>query len=187
MAKARDELPSRMRVEEFLDWLDRWPDDPAYELIDGVPVAMAPGRAIHARLKAEIWLALRDGIRAKQLQCEALIDGVGLSVDDWSVYQPDAMVYCGDRVDDETRLVPHPIIVVEVLSPSTQHVDTGRKLEGYFRKASIVHYLIVPTERRAVIHHRRMDDERIETRIIRSGTLALDPPGLSLEIEELYR
>ncbi|HEX6144908.1 MAG TPA: Uma2 family endonuclease [Geminicoccaceae bacterium] len=186
MAKALDDLPGRMTVEEFLEWLDRWPDDPAFELIEGVPVAMAPGRAIHARLKAEIWLALREGIRAAELQCEAFIDGIGIRVDEWSVYQPDVMVHCGERVDDESRLVPEPIIVVEVLSPTTQHVDTGRKLEGYFRVPSIVHYLIAPTDRRVVIHHRRADDERIETRIVTSGPLELDPPGISLDVERLY-
>ena len=61
MAKALDDLPGRMTVEEFLEWLDRWPDDPAFELIEGVPVAMAPGRAIHARYRSGSGSANRGG------------------------------------------------------------------------------------------------------------------------------
>ena len=44
--------------------------------------------------------------------------------------------------------------MVEVLSPSTKHVDTGKKLEGYFRVPSIVHYLVVDPERRMVTTER---------------------------------
>ena len=147
---------------------------------------MAPGRVVHARPKARIWRDLDRDIAAKQLPCEVLPDGMGLRIDDSTLYQPDAVVYCGDRLDDEMRLVPEPVIVVEVLSPSTEHIDTGLKLEGYFRMPSVRHYLIVGPERRAVIHHQRMDDDRVLSRIVTSGAVEIDPPGLSLAIERVY-
>jgi Uma2 family endonuclease len=83
-------------------------------------------------------------------------------------------------------LIPAPIIVVEVLSPSTQHVDTGLKLRGYFRVASVRHYLIATTDRPAIIHHRRTGEVAIETRIVTAGALDLDPPGLTLDIDRIY-
>jgi Uma2 family endonuclease len=186
MAKARDELAGRMTVEQFLVWLEDQPEHPRYELIDGVPVAMAPGRAAHARLKAEIWLALRDGIKSGGLPCEVFPDGMGVQIDEASLYEPDAVVHCGERLPGEEVLIPAPIIVVEVLSPSTQHVDTGLKLEGYLRLPSVRHYLIARTDRPAIIHHRRTDDSEISTRIVTAGALNLDPPGLTLDIDQIY-
>jgi Uma2 family endonuclease len=74
---------------------------------------------------------------------------------------------------------------VEVLSPGTVAVDTGAKLAGYFRLPSVRHYLLVHPSRREIIHHRRTDDA-ILTRIVREGTIALDPPGIQLALDEIY-
>jgi Uma2 family endonuclease len=186
MAKARGNLPGRMTVDEFLVWLDDQPERPRYELVDGVAVAMAPERAAHARLKARIWRELDGDIGRRGLPCEAFPDGMGVRVDDSSLYEPDVVVRCGDRIDGDTVLVPEPVILVEVLSPGTKHIDTSRKLEGYFRISSVVHCLIVPTEQRTIIHHRRADDGTIETRIVMDGVLDLDPPGIGLDLEHLY-
>jgi Uma2 family endonuclease len=158
-----------------------------YELVDGEVVAMAPERIAHARLKGEVWQALQDAIAAKELPCEALLDGVGVRIDDNTLYIPDALVYCGEHLTGDQLLVPAPLIVVEVLSPSTSDVDTGGKLEGYFRLASVRHYLIIKSDRRAIIHHRRGDDDSVATRIIAQGAVELDPPGLTLELDRLYR
>jgi hypothetical protein len=54
------------------------------------------------------------------------------------------------------------------------------KLEAYFRLPNLRHYLIILTDTHTVIHHRREDDGSISTRIIRDGTLHLDPPGLTV-------
>ena len=145
--------------------------------MDGKVVAMAPERAAHARLKARIWRALEDEDRERGLPCEALPDGMTVRIDEHTAYEPDAQVHCGERLADDTVIVPSPVIVVEVLSPSTSARDIGAKLADYFRVASIRHYLIVRTDRPTVIHHRRGDGEVIETRIVTAGSLQLDPPG----------
>ena len=80
--------------------------------------------------------------------------------------------------------VPDPLIVVEVVSPSSAGTDRGAKLEGYFRLASVRHDLIVLTEPKRVIHHERTDDGTLRTRILGDGPL--DPPGLSLDVVSLF-
>lgn len=185
MAKAKDDLPGRMTVDEVLVWLEDQPERPRYELIDGVPVAMAPERLSHARVKARIWRALDAEIGKRGLPCEAFPDGVGVRITDIALYEPDVVVRCGDRVDGNEVLVPEPVIVVEVLSPSTKNIDSSRKLGGYFGLPSLMHYLLVPTEPGSIVHHRRGDHGRIETRLI-TGRIELDPPGLVLEIDPLY-
>lgn len=93
---------------------------------------------------------------------------------------------CGERLSDDAVAAPYPVVVVEVLSPSTQSVDTGAKLADYLSLPSVRHYLIVRADRQAVIHHRRAKDGSIETRIIADGPITLDPPGMGVGIKEFY-
>jgi Uma2 family endonuclease len=186
MAKALDQPPGRMTVEEFLNWLEDGPEGARYELVAGEVVAMAPERVAHVRRKAEIWLALREGIRSAGLPCEALTDGATIKIDEHTAYEPDAIVHCGEALDDDAVIVPAPVIVVEVLSPTTRARDAGAKLADYFRLPSVLHYLLVQTERHTVIHHRRGDGSEIRTRIVTAGTLDLDPPGIVLDLDRIY-
>ena len=101
-------------------------------------------------------------------------------------YEPDALINCGPSIGDEDIVAPNPIVVVEVLSPSTQSVDTGAKLSDYFLVPSIQHYLIIRADRRSVVHHGRREDGGIETRLLTSGPITLDPPGITVPLEEFY-
>lgn len=185
MAKALGRPPHRMTVDQFVAWAMAQPEG-RFELVNGAVVAMAPERAGHARLKARIWRAFDDHIRDRGLPCEALPDGMTVKIDEHTAYEPDAQVHCGERLADDTVIVPAPLIVVEVLSPSTATRDTGAKLADYFRLASMRHYLIVRTDRPTVIHHRRGDGDLIETRIITAGSIDLEPPGIELDLDGIY-
>jgi Uma2 family endonuclease len=79
----------------------------------------------------------------------------------------------------------NPVIIVEVLSPATQSIDTSDKLAGYFKLASVEHYLIVSARRREVIHHRR-EGSAIVSRVVNVGAIELEPPGILVDIAELY-
>jgi Uma2 family endonuclease len=78
------------------------------------------------------------------------------------------------------------MIVVEVLSPSNALKDLRDKFVGYFRVASIQHYLIVDPDKRLLIHHARGAGDVVNTRIVNEGSLLLDPPGLTLAVSELF-
>jgi Uma2 family endonuclease len=171
--------------EEFYRWAEQQPRG-RFERIDGCVVAMAPEKGAHLRMKAAIWLALHNAIQNAGSACQALPDGVTIAAGD-NDYEPDAVVNCGPRMDDDAIAAPNPVVVVEVLSPSTAGTDTGAKLAGYFLVPSILHYLIVHPTRRQVIHHRRRINEAgIDTAILASGTLHLDPPGLAIDLAALY-
>lgn len=178
--------PRPMTVDEFILWAMEQPEGERYELVGGEVVAMSPERATHARVKMRAARVLQDALAARGLPCEAFPDGMTVEIDESTAYEPDALVRCGDRLPGNTVKLNDPLIVVEVLSPRTRARDTGGKLADYFRLASLRHYLILDTERRTAIHHRRDEEGRIETRILRDGTLALDPPGLELDIEALF-
>jgi Uma2 family endonuclease len=172
-------------AEAFVAWAAGQPQG-RYELMAGGVVARAPARVAHARAKLRAVNALAAAISAAGLGCEAMIDGVSVRVDDRTVYEPDALVRCGPPAPDEALEVTDPIVVVEILSPSSRGIDTGLKLDGYFRLASLRHYLVVNTEGRVVLHHRRDETGAIGVRILHEGTLRLDPPGLAVEIGDLF-
>ena len=101
-------------------------------------------------------------------------------------FEPDASIVCGPRQSDEALAIENPIVVLEVLSPSTAAIDHGRKLSGYFFLPSVEHYLILDPDRRVVIHHKRGASDAIETRVLSEGSVKLDPPGFEVAVEALF-
>jgi Uma2 family endonuclease len=178
--------PRGMDVDEFIAWAMAQTDGRRYELVAGEVVAMSPERAVHTRTKYRVWAALSAALAVRGLPCEAFGDGLSVRIDRRTLYEPDALVRCGEKLDGEVVEIGDPVIVVEVVSPSSGALDKGAKLDDYFRLPSVRHYLIVRTEKRTVIHHARAGDDRIETRIVRSGALHLDPPGLTVEVESFF-
>jgi Uma2 family endonuclease len=176
-----------MTAEEFLRWAVEQPQGQRYELVGGEVVPMSPERALHTRIKHLVWRALSDALRAKGIHGEVLGDGMSVRIDDTTIYEPDTLVRCGEPVDDETVEVTDPVIVVEVVSPSTRGVDTGSKMADYFRLPSIRHYLVVNGRSRSITHHARDDAGRIESYIIRTGSLDLNPPGITVVVESFFR
>ena len=147
---------------------------------------MAPERRAHVRAKFEAAKALEAGIVARRLPCEALIDGMGVRVDELTVFIPDVIVRCGATPPADATEVSDPMILVEVVSPSSHPIDSGVKLVGYFKLPSLRHYLVIDTAARAVTHHGRDAAGAISTRIVRDGMLALDPPGLEIEVTSVF-
>lgn len=168
----------RMSRDENLRWAEQQSAG-RFERIDGVVVAMVPERANHADRKALVWLVLRQAIAAARLPCHAYPDGMTVKVDD-NDFEPDAVVHCGEPLPGDAIAVPEPLIVAEVLSPSTRGYDLTHKLVAYFRVPSVQHHLVFWADPPQILHHRRQDDGHgIETRVLTSGEITPDPPGIT--------
>ncbi|MGH6796961.1 MAG: Uma2 family endonuclease, partial [Roseiarcus sp.] len=141
---------------------------------------------LHAETKAEAYVALRDAIRLKGLRWRVYPDGMAIRIDARTTYEPDVSVTCGPRAPADALEIADPVIVVEVLSPSTAAIDHGRKLSGYLSIPSVQHYLILDPDRRVVIHHKRGASDAIETRVLTGGVARLDPPGFEVAVEALF-
>ena len=174
----------KMTVDEYLAWAEGRPG--RYELYAGIVYAMTPERAGHAKVKFALQTALQTAIRRAGISCHMLPDGMTVRVDRDTAHEPDALIYRGRELPDSAVEVPAPVIVVEVLSPSTRYVDASAKLAGYFRVASVQHYLIADPDTRLLVHHARGEGDIIATRIMSEGRLRLDPPGLELTVAELF-
>ena len=177
------ELPVDMTVDAFLTWAEG--RSGRYELELGRVLAMSPQTAGHLRRKQAAFNTLSAAISRAGLSCEAFADGASVRIDATTAYEPDALVYCGSTLPPEAFEVPDPVVVVEVVSPTSGSRDHNEKLVGYFLVPSIRHYLIVHPDRRILVHHAR-DGDAIRTRILGSGAIRLEPPGLDLAVEDLF-
>jgi Uma2 family endonuclease len=173
-----------MTVDEYLAWAEGRPG--RYELYAGTVYAMAPERAAHAKTKFAAQIALLAAIRRANVPCHVLPDGMTVRIDRETAHEPDALVYCGNELPGSVLEVPDPVILVEVLSRSTRHVDAAAKLSGYFSLPSVRHYLMLDPDKRIVIHHVRGEDDLIATRIVREGALRLEPPGIEITLTEIF-
>jgi Uma2 family endonuclease len=147
-------LPRRptMSVEEYLE-LDRR-SETRYEYIDGYAHMLAGGTGNHATISFNVarilWEALRGG------PCRMFISDmrVRLSVERY-VY-PDISVTCDARDQSGTLdIIQYPRLIVEVLSPSTEAYDRGKKFAYYRACSTIEEYVLIDPQRPLIEVYRR--------------------------------
>jgi Uma2 family endonuclease len=179
-------LSRAMTVDDYLAWGDSQSERRRTELINGRIVAMTPERVEHVEIKFATALALKIAISRTKVVCHALGDGLTVRIDDHTAYEPDALVYCGERLERGSLTVPNPVVIMEVLSPTTAHTDTSAKLIGCFKLPSVMHYLVIDPDAHAVAHHRRMPTGDTTASTVTDGALHLDPPGIELKVDDLF-
>lgn len=114
-----------------------------FELHDGVIYAMAGGSLAHAGISSNALVLLAALARPRGCQTFGPDLHVRTNLQgDTRLVLPDAWVRCGPS-DPQARSVDDPVVVVEVLSPSTMTFDRGGKLELYFAVPSLQHVLLV--------------------------------------------
>jgi Uma2 family endonuclease len=167
-------------LDEFLAFDDG--TDTRYELFDGQIVAMAPASDVHGalvmRLARRIGNALRPG-------CEVIAEA-GIvppeRADSW--YQADLAVTCAGLTG--RQFVAEPVLIVEVLSPSTATTDRDRKLPDYRTIPSLQDILVVSsTEPRIEHFHREPDGWKIHD-LRGEGTLRIEAFDVTIDLTELY-
>jgi Uma2 family endonuclease len=189
MATAPKSPPTQqMTADEFVAWASVTPG--RFELVRGTVVVMSSEPVEHLEVKGNCYTALRSALERARVagapvDCHALPDGMSVRATSEDVFEPDALVYCGARLPRGTMELGHPTVVIDVGSPSTAHRDQTFKLMGYAQISSLQHYILVHPLKRQVIHHARHGTGFL-TRILANGQLTLSPPGITIDIDELY-
>jgi len=178
-------LPVRLDFDEFLAWAARQ-EEGKYELIDGVVVMQQSQQWSHAKTKAMVYVALMEAVAAAQVPFYVAPDGPTIRIGKRKGFVPDALVAALPEPAPDSLTITNPVIVVEVLSPSTAKIDATTKLAGYFEVPSVQHYLVVDAEGRTITYHKRATGDVLETRIVSAGALRLDPPGIELDVERVF-
>jgi Uma2 family endonuclease len=139
-----------MTVDEFLNWDDG--TDTRHELADGVIRAMAPPSGAHSAIVANTVVLLDTALRGRK-PCRPLAEA-GIRSDNMVMCQADLAV---------TRLpiareIQNPVLIVEILSPSTRTHNLGRKLIDYKSLPSVEDIWMLDSERRWAQVWRRVGD-----------------------------
>jgi len=151
--------PHAYTVEEYLE-LDRDSPDARYEYYDGYIRLMAGGTNRHHLICTHVLsvldTALADG------PCSALTSDCRVQIDAARYVYPDVTVTC-DPADLEGDIVRAPVVVFEVLSPSTEAFDRGRKADYYRMVPSLLEYVLIEQNKMSVQVQRRFNNSNLWT------------------------
>lgn len=128
------------------------PDGQRAELIDGELYMMSPPRAQHQRISLKISRKIADYIDAHGGKCEVYQApfAVFLFDDNKTYVEPDISVICDPEKVDEYGCNGAPDWIIEIVSPSSEHMDYMTKLFKY-RAAGVREYWIVDPDRKSIL------------------------------------
>jgi Uma2 family endonuclease len=170
-----------MTLAEFLEWEERQPL--RYEF-DGVgPVAMTGGTAGHADIQANLAAALRTRLRGQP--CRFYGSDLKFQVAEGHVRYPDGMVVCSP-VGRTATAVYDPIVVFEVLSPSTAGNDRIVKAREYQATPSVQRYVMLEQDGVSATVYARSGETWTHEILIADSILSLPEIGVELPLAELY-
>jgi Uma2 family endonuclease len=170
-------------LEEFLDWERQ--QEARWEF-DGVgPVAMTGGTLRHSIIGSQVFLALSARLRPP---CRAFRGDVKVQVAENRIRYPDAVVSCTDPLPEGDDILPGPVVVFEVLSPSIAAVDRSVKAAEYAATPGIRVYVMLEQDAPRATMRRRGAEGWTETAIEgEDATIALPEIGITaLPLAECY-
>lgn len=178
------QLLPRMSIEAFEAWVLK--QDGRYELVRGRPVMMNETTRNHSKITTNLVLLI--GNKIDRSRYHMAIGDFGLQTGDDTIRLADIMVTPTEGPGEERR-TNEAILLVEILSPSTSHVDFGDKQREYLALSSLQAYLIVAQDKAcAWLWMRGEDGFPAKPDVIEdlSATITIDPLALSLPMTEIY-
>ncbi len=149
MAEPARDMPSLPDADAFREWAWRQPEK--WEFIYGKLFMMAGASRLHGLIAGNTMGVLWNALRGRS--CRPFQIDLAVRVDSLNEFYPDIVVDCGNARDEAAE----PILVVEVLSASTEKNDRGRKWAAYRRVPSLRHYMLVAQDQLMVELYTRND------------------------------
>ena len=141
--------------QDYLAWEER--QEQKHEFIKGEIFAMGGARREHVVVSLNIASLLKQHLRG--IPCQAYIADMKLRVEqEDAFYYPDVMVSCDKNDQKADQYLSNPILIVEVLSDSTEAYDRGAKFAAYRQLASLKEYILVDIANRRLDCFRRADN-----------------------------
>ena len=160
-----------------------------HEYLNGQIVAMSGASFVHNFLTMNVANQLYNQLIEGECQVAASDMRVKVPEID-SYFYPDVVVVCGEpRAEDDTfDTLLNPVLIVEVLSPSTEVYDRGEKFEHYQQISSLKDYILISQDEIHVEHYYRQESGwlRNEFGELRD-VLSLLSIGCELRLQDIYR
>ncbi len=160
------------------------------EYVNGALVAMAGASRIHNLISANIVRVL--GNQLMESPCSVYASDMKIKVEPTKNYfYPDIVMACEpEKYEDENRdVLLNPMIIMEILSASTEAHDRGRKFADYQLIHSLIEYTLISQEFQRVENFKRQGDKTWLYSEFQSNDeiLILDSADCELPIAEIYR
>lgn len=180
-----DPATSLMSVEEFFVWQER--QDELYELVDGRPVPRAMTGATQRHDRVVVNAIVAFGTKLRGGPCRPMTADVATRTRDRRVRRPDMTVDCGP-MNGGSVTSGEPVLILEVLSPSTERIDTIVKVDEYKALASLRYILFAEPGAAHVLLYARAEDGTWTDldHIGLDTTIELPAIGCSVTLSELY-
>ncbi|HLJ55133.1 MAG TPA: Uma2 family endonuclease [Chthonomonadaceae bacterium] len=163
--------------------------DVRHEFLDGEILAMAGETPVHNRIAKNICILL--DARFGDRRYDVFIEGIRTRVTETRYRYPDIAALCGEALFDKERppSLLNPSVIFEVLSPSTEDVDSGVKFEEYRRLDTVTDYVTVAQDRVEVAHYARQSTHRWTVTIHEAigDTIALAALDVTITLGDIYR
>jgi len=156
--------------------------DSKHEYIDGQVIAMSGASSSHRRISGNIFTQISNHLHDHPCvpsTCDARV----ASKDDY--YYPDIVVDCNENEDSTSLYAEKPVLIIEVFSKSTKHLDKGRKLLEYINIPSMIEYVMVE-QNSASIDVLRKSEGWIPRNYIIGENIHFESIDLLLSVEEIY-
>ena len=173
-------LRKPMTLDEFLAWEER--QDLRYEFDGFEPVAMTGGTYAHGAIAMD--LARELGVRLRGTPCWPHGSNFKLRTNT-TVRHPDAFVSCRQYGNTDT-LARDPVVIFEVLSPSTMATDRIDKLREYTSLPSVRRYILLEQDRIAATVLERDEERWFTTVLTDAAVLHMPEIGVALPLPDLY-
>ena len=144
----------KLSLAEYLAWEDDQVE--RNEFTRGEVFAMVGGKRGHGRVIANVMRLL--GNLLDDTPCQPFSENMKVQVDEDAVLYPDVFVTCDREFSPSQAVFTSPILIVEVLSPSTQAYDRSQKFAIYRRLRSLREYVLIDPDTRRVEVFRPGDD-----------------------------
>ena len=158
------------------------------EYDSGFVSAMARTTRVHNLIAGNLHAEIRSQFKGRP--CETYIGDVRLCVSPTGLYTyPDVMAICGERdfLDAEVDTLLNPALIIEVLSPTTESYDRGRKFRHYQQLTSLKEYVLVAQDEVLVERFTRQGDDWILSVFTSlDDTLRLVSVGCEVSLREIY-
>lgn len=173
--------PKRLTVEAFLAWEDQQQE--RHEFVDGEIFAMTGGTLNHSLLGFTLAKLLDRQLRSRG--CITLPEGIKVRAGA-DIFYPDIVVACS-RQQPDPRVISNPVLLAEILSPSTESYDRGGKWSHYQQLPSLQTYMLVAQDKVQVDVYRRTQDGWLFSRHTNlEAVVELADPPCRLTLAELY-
>ncbi|MGI9174056.1 MAG: Uma2 family endonuclease [Rhodothermales bacterium] len=179
--------PPHIAPAEYLRMETSAPFKSEYYRGELFPMDMAGATRRHNRLTANLLVHLRGTLAGRD--CDVFTSDMRVHVAANTYYTyPDVLVVCGEQCylnENETTLL-NPVVVIEVLSPSTEHYDRGAKFGLYRDLESLQEYMLVAQDERRVEVFTRSGEGSWETGTVREGSCPFASLNVIIGLDSLY-